>query len=290
MHCKIRKVHIKMSILRSCTKIKKIIIFLLVGIMALTVLLHNILSGKNKQIKGEILLEKMEVLTMPSPEDPKEDKRYISKDGMVLLHVIYDDTEDKSILVIGAQELPFSYTGYCPRGEIPEIAFEDINADGIPDILMRGEMYKNIIRQDVYLSQPEGYIELGDVTQDNLSLDVEMTFLDDYKVRIAVPAYDIDETVDIDSKSFIEIARSLSVYDEKGKITEAGEAWSEDADRFLDQAIKYFVTADGDAYLRYEAQAWSGYSEVGLGWTLVREYKITEQGYELCNVYLERLS
>lgn len=161
------------------------------------------------------------------------------------------------------------------------------NIDGTAKV---EEAYRTEIRQDVYLSDGKGgYRELGDVTwrgwESLQEFPFSVTYEDDYRIHIEMPQYGIDRTEKMHT-SFQELVGELGIYDEAGKVTEYGRtAWA--ADTLQSQALRY-IEEDGAVTLRYEAQIASGYSEYGLGWCFVFLYDITDSGYVLISVTLER--
>lgn len=91
---------------------------------------------------------------------------YRLTDGDEFLRMWVEDEQKPGKILINGQEYPYSFGEYYPHGgENPQVCVKDINGDGEPDILMRGEAYRAQIRQEVYLSDGSGgYRELGDVT------------------------------------------------------------------------------------------------------------------------------
>lgn len=201
-----------------------------------------------------------------------------------------EDEQEPGKILLNGQEYPYSFGDYYPRGgENPQVYVADLNGDGEPDVLMKGEAYPAQIRQEVYLSDGAGgYRELGDVTWRSGSLEefpFTVSYEDDYRIHVAMPAYDIDQTVQMQT-GFSELAQELDIYDENGKVTEYGRGYIEQPN-LQSQAVRYLQADDGSVTLRYEAQIEAGYSEYCLGWCFVFIYEITEEGYKLQSVTLE---
>lgn len=212
---------------------------------------------------------------------------YYDKDDINLMFYVKDSLNPGSIWIQG-KEYPFSFGEYYypQSSEAPEVCFYDINQDGILDIMLRGEAYRTLIRQEVYLSNKEGsYREMGDITwksDSQNSFSFTATYEDNYQVHVTALEYGIDEWIDIGT-SFLPIAKELGMYDQNGKVKE--KTTVED---LQSQAVRYILQDDGSVILRYEAQIWTGYSEYCLGHCFVFEYKITNEGYQLLGVSLDK--
>lgn len=240
-------------------------------------------------LPGELPME-----TTTEEWDEKEDSFvyyvYRLTDDEDFLKMWVEDEQKPGKILIKGQEYPYSFGGYYPRGgENPQVCIKDINGDGEPDILMRGEAYRAQIRQEVYLSDGTGgYREMGDVTWRSESLQefpFNVSYEDDYRVHVTMPGYGIDRTVEMQT-SFLELVQELGIYDETGKVTEYGRGFIEQPN-LQSQAVRYMQADDGTVTLRYEAQIEAGYSEYCLGWCFVFVYGITDDGYELQSVTLE---
>lgn len=106
-----------------------------------------------------------------------------------------EDEQEPGKILLNGQEYSYSFGDYYPRGgENPQVYVADLNGDGEPDVLMKGEAYPAQIRQEVYLSDGAGgYRELGDVTWRSGSLEefpFTVSYEDDYRIHVAMPAYD----------------------------------------------------------------------------------------------------
>ena len=211
---------------------------------------------------------------------------YDTNQEMDIWMYVKDSSLPASIWIQG-KEYAFSFGEYFSpmESEKPEIYLYDINQDGVQDILIRGEAYRNLIRQDVYISNAEGlYTELGDITWKSDSeneFQFTATYEDDYKVHVVAQEYGIDEYIEIGS-SFLPVALELEMYDSEKKLLLP--TMIED---LQSQAVRYIKETDGSLILRYEAQIWSGYSEYCLGHCFVFDYLVTEDGYSLQNVSLQ---
>ena len=244
---------------------------------------------RHMPLNGELSMEAMEFVGADPGSADLVSFTYLSEDMQISLCV--DDRYESARVSIQGEEYDFSFAGYSPQGaEPPEICLIDVNGDGILDVLLRGEAYRTEIRQDVYLSNGEGgYRELGDVTwrgwESLQEFPFTVTYEDDYRIHIEMPQYGIDRMEEMHT-SFQELVRELEIYDETGKVTEYGRtAWG--VDTLQSQAVRY-MKENGIVALRYEAQVASGYSEYGLGWCFVFLYDITDSGYVLTSVTLER--
>ena len=64
-----------------------------------------------------------------------------------------EDEQEPGKILLNGQEYSYSFGDYYPRGgENPQVYVADLNGDGEPDVLMKGEAYPAQIRQEVYLS------------------------------------------------------------------------------------------------------------------------------------------
>lgn len=244
---------------------------------------------RHMPLSGELSMEEMEFAGVEQGSEDSICFAYLSEDMQISLCA--DDRYEPAKVQIQGEAYDFSFAGYGPQGtEPPEICLMDVNGDGLLDVLMRGEAYRTEIRQDVHLSDGKGgYRELGDVTwrgwESLQEFPFSVTYEDDYRIHIEMPQYGIDRTEEMHT-SFQELVRELGIYDETGKVTEYGRtAW--EVDTLQSQAVRY-VEENGTVTLRYEAQIASGYSEYGLGWCFVFLYDITDSGYVLTSVTLER--
>lgn len=238
-------------------------------------------------LENELEIQKFE------PIYSEEDEYYTyNKENIGLKLSVEDAYYYGATLEINGVKFPFSYEGYLPVAELPEICVYDINRDGIQDLLLRAEAYKVELRQDAYVSQIDGgYLELGDATWGGNLLNAESfsfsaSYENGHMVHVSVPEWSIDETIEIASEDFLVIALELGIYDNNGNVTDYGrEAYAIEC--LQGQAVRYLLEEDG-IILRYEAQLWTGYSEYCIGWCFVFEYSLTEDGYVLENVTLER--
>lgn len=244
---------------------------------------------RHMPLAGELSMEAMEFM---GAEAGSADSICFSYQGEgVQVSLCADSGYEQAKIWIQGEAYDFSFAGYSPQGaEPPEICLADVNADGVLDVLVRGEAYRAQIRQDIYLSDGEGgYRELGDVTwqgwESLQELPFTVTYEDDYRIHIKMPQYGIDSTEEMHT-SFRELVEELGIYDSEGKVTEYGRtAWV--VDTLQSQAVRY-VEEEGFITLRYEAQIAAGYGEYGLGWCFVFLYDITDSGYGLESVALER--
>lgn len=195
-----------------------------------------------------------------------------------------------AVVSINGIEYPFSYAGYAPVAEEPELAVYDVNKDGIDDFLFRGEAYRTELRQDVYLSAQDGnYVELGDVTWNNLNTDLntfsfEARYVDDYSIHVVSDEWNIDEIVPIQAPSWLDIVHEEGIYDKKGKVTQYGSELL--LETLQGQSVKYIKNNSENIELIYSAQIAAGYSEYCLGWSFSFVYSIIDEGYELKSVSL----
>ena len=115
-------------------------------------------------LSGELLMEEMAFCGVKAGSEEPVCFSY-SGEGIQILLCAGDGYEPAKIYIQG-EAYDFSFAGYSPQGtEPPEVCLADVNGDGVPDVLLRGEAYRAQIRQDIYLSDGEGgYRELGDVT------------------------------------------------------------------------------------------------------------------------------
>lgn len=238
---------------------------------------------------GELSMEAMEFVGVEPGSEDSICFAYLSEDMQISFCA--DSRYKPAKVQIQEAAYDFSFAGYSPQGtEPPEICLIDVNGDGILDVLLRGEAYRTEIRQDVYLSDGKGgYRELGDVAwrgwESLQEIPFSVTYEDDYRIHIKMPQYGIDRTEEMHT-SFQELVWEMGIYDEAGKVTEYGRtAWA--VDTLQSQAVRY-IEENGTVTLRYEAQIASGYSEYGLGWSFVFLYDITDSGYVLASVTLER--
>ena len=246
-------------------------------------------EGRHIPLSGELPMEAMEFCGV---EAGSEEPVCFSYSGeRVQVSLCAGGGYELAKICIQGEAYDFSFAGYSPQGtEPPEVCLADVNGDGVPDVLLRGEAYRTQIRQDAYLSDGEGgYRELGDVTwrgwESLQEFSFTVTYEDDYRIHIKMPQYGIDSTEEMHT-SFLELTEELGIYDSAGKVTEYGRtAWT--VDTLQSQAVRY-MEEDGLITLRYEAQIAAGYGEYGLGWCFVFFYDITDSGYVLKSVALER--
>lgn len=244
---------------------------------------------RHMPLSGELSMEAMAFMGVEQGSSDSTCFSYTSEG--VQISLCADNRYEPAKVQIQGETYDFSFAGYSPQGtEPPEVCLIDINGDGILDVLLRGEAYRTEIRQDVYLSDGKGgYRELGDVTwrgwESLQKIPFSVTYEDGYRIHIEMPQYGIDSMEEMHT-SFREMVWELGIYDEAGKVTEYGRtAWT--IDTLQSQAVRYIEENDSIT-LRYEAQIASGYSEYGLGWCFVFLYDITDSGYVLTSVTLER--
>lgn len=280
-----------MCILRRCSALIFITAIFIVGMSgcAANKEAASYEERRHMPLSGELSMEAMEFMGVEQGSSDSICFSYTSEG--VQISLCADDRYEPVKVQIQEEEYKFSFAGYSPQGtEPPEVCLTDINGDGVLDVLLRGEAYRTEIRQDVYLSDGRGgYRELGDVTwrgwESRQEFPFTVTYEDDYQIHIEMPRYGIDRTEEMHT-SFRALVWELGIYDEKGKVTEYGRtAWT--IDTLQSQAVRYIEENDSIT-LRYEAQIASGYSEYGLGWCFVFLYDITDSGYELTSVTLER--
>lgn len=194
------------------------------------------------------------------------------------------------VVSINGIEYPFSYAGYAPVAEEPELAVYDVNKDGVDDFLFRGEAYRTEIRQDVYLSVQDGnYVELGDITWNSRNTEkntfsFKAKYADDYEIHVVSDEWDMDEIVPIQAPSWLDIVYEEGIYDKKGKVTQYGSELL--LEELQGQSVKYRKNDSEDIELIYNAQIAAGYSEYCLGWSFSFVYSISNKGYELKSVSL----
>jgi hypothetical protein len=260
---------------------------------------------KKIPIGGELPMMEMEYYTsneyiafLPQnilDEMPKEYPESISyyKDNEFEIVLYTISLEEPSVIWIQGQPYPFSYgAGFYngESGDTTQIAFYDINHDGVKDVLLQAERYRGRLRQEIYLSNEDGeYTELGDVTWETDESDYRVHFNasyeDDYMIHAVAKDVGIDQVFPVGSM----IRRDgeiLGWYDENSKVTEKGK--SEYLEDFvIGQAVRYLVDAKGNFLLRYEAQVWAGYSEYCTGCCFVTTYLVTNDGYQLQDIHME---
>ena len=230
-----------------------------------------------------------------SQSENDSDLWVIERNGFRIQIAEGSDFTKAAIITINGVEYPFSFEGWNPVAEEPQIGFYDINRDGIMDLFLWGEGYRTDLRQDVYISNSEGrYKELGDITFDNpnnpgVNMQFTGNYIDNYRVHIDCDELGITGEYDIKSEYFEVIAVDLGVYDDAGCVTDCGQSTAWQLNRLQGQSVKYFLSDDNDMILRYEAQVESSYSEICLGICFVFDYLIKEDGYELNRVSLETI-
>ena len=122
---------------------------------------------------------------------------------------------------------PYSYGKFGSFTEQPFVIIKDINNDGKNDILSYCFQYKTELRQDVYLSQPDGsYMELGDITwnpnSEEKTFEFSVEYKDNFMVHIQAPECEIDVTEPI-GEELQDVLKQLGVYEENGTLVEQGE-------------------------------------------------------------------
>lgn len=198
---------------------------------------------------------------------------------------IYIDATSKPCVYIDGTEYPFSHS-YSILGDMPEYAVYDVNGDGIDDYMLRGECYKAQLRQDVYLSNDDGtYKELGDICDEEYGKIKDFSFtakvLDDYKLNVVCEDWNINETVDIQSTSLVDVWKNLGYFDENGKCLQDITLSS-----LQRQSAGYVKNDAGEIELVYRAQIYGEYSEYCVGWCFELTYGIGNDGYECKSVKL----
>lgn len=217
---------------------------------------------------------------------------FYAKNDIDIIFYVENEVEGVGTVWIQGKPYPFSYgESYYPRGgENPEVCFYDINGDGVQDVLLRGEAYKTMLRQDVYLSDGNAtYKELGDITWRESDLSHSFSFIASYvdnkQVQVTAPNYNIDKLLPIGT-TFQTLTETLGIYDSNGKVTEYGRSQYR-LTQLQGQAVRYMLQNNGTILLRYEAQIEAGYSEYCIGSCFVFIYEIAESGYQLKSVTLE---
>jgi hypothetical protein len=223
-------------------------------------------------------------------ENPESISYYKDNDFEIVLYTI--TIEEPSVIWIQGQPYPFSYgAGFdnWAAGDITQIAFYDINHDGVKDVLLQAERYRGRLRQEIYLSNEDGdYTELGDVTWETDSdyrVHFNASYEDDYMIHVIAKDVGIDQVFPIGSMIRWD-GEALGWYDENGKVTEKGKT-EYMKDTVIGQAVRYLVDAQGNFLLRYEAQVWAGYSEYCAGCCFVTTYLVTNDGYQLQDIHME---
>lgn len=250
-------------------------------------------TSKTYQERRKAPSENELAMTELSRNSEKNDIWEYVNEGYEIAIDIPDSQSETATLSVNGNTYEFSYEAYTPLSEKPEICLWDVNEDGLLDILLRGEAYKNQLRQGVYLSNSDGtFNALGDVTwgsklcnKDSFSFSAH--YEDGYKIHIEIPAWNINMTEKIHSEDFLDMVEELGIYDEKGNVTDYGKR-TYVLNNLQGQAVRYLQTEDGDILLKYEAQLEADYSEYCLGWCFAFLYAITEDGYILQEVSVER--
>lgn len=242
---------------------------------------------RTEKSEGELSMYKLVL----SPSESTEKKIWKSEDDKYNIFMNSTDGEyDGAVVSINDIEYSFSYAGYAPVAEEPEFAVYDVNKDGVDDFLFRGEAYRTELRQDVYLSAQDGnYIELGDVTWNNLNPEMntfsfEAKYADDYHIHVVSGEWGIDEVVPIQAPSWLDIVYEEGIYDKKGKVHNTGSELL--LKELQGQSVKYIKNDSEEIELVYNAQIAAGYSEYCLGWSFSFVYGISNEGYELKSVSL----
>jgi hypothetical protein len=238
-----------------------------------------------------IALLPQNILDEMPKEYPESISYYKDNEFEIVLYTI--SLEEPSVIWIQGQSYPFSYgVGFDngASGDVTQIAFCDINHDGVKDVLLQAERYRGSLRQEIYLSNEDGeYTELGDVTWETDDSDYRVHFNasyeDDYMIHVVAKDVGIDQVFPVGSMIRWD-GEALGWYDENGKVTEKGKSeYLEDS--VIGQAVRYLIDAQGDFILRYEAQIWAGYSEYCTGCCFVTTYLVTNDGYQLQDIHME---
>jgi hypothetical protein len=215
---------------------------------------------------------------------------YKDSEFEIVLYTI--SIEEASVILLQGKPYPFSYGEGFDNGvpgDVTQIAFYDINQDGVKDVLLQAERYRGRLRQEIYLSNEDGdYTELGDTsweTDSDYRVHFNASYEDNYMIRVEAKDVGIDQVFPIGS-TIRWAGETLGWYDENGKVTEKGK--SEYLEDFvIGQAVRYLVDAKGNFLLRYEAQVWAGYSEYCTGCCFVTTYLVTNDGYQLQDIHME---
>lgn len=175
----------------------------------------------------------------------------------------------------------------------PSILVFDGNQDGKEDIFIWAKVIKFGMEQNAYLAANTGYQELGGVTwrMDGAehAFAYEAAYCDGYGVHVTVPEYGIDAKVPLTDEYFRSVAEALGIFDKKGRITKEAEQWSSREDYYtapFETNIECGMDGEGSFILRAYAPLYAGYSEFTTGAVFVQDFKLTDAGWQLNNVYL----
>ena len=178
---------------------------------------------------------------------------------------------------------PYSYGRFGSFTEQPFVIIKDINNDGKNDILSYCFQYKTELRQDVYLSQPDGsYMELGDITwnpnSEEKTFEFSVEYKDNFMVHIQAPECEIDVTEPI-GEELQDVLKQLGVYEENGTLVEQGEKLI--SNQLQGKGITYAQDDNGKTYVIYDAPISLGYSDYHLPYGFQFVYMIGDNQYQL---------
>ena len=211
------------------------------------------------------------------------------------VNLLWTSREDEFAvsLWINDKIYPYSYGKFGSFTEQPFVIIKDINNDGKNDILSYCFQYKTELRQDVYLSQPDGsYMELGDITWNPISVEKALEFSVEYKdnfmVHIQAPECEIDVTEPI-GEELQNVLKQLGVYEENGRFVNQGEKLISNrlqgetliSNQLQGKGITYAQDDNGKTYVIYDAPIRLGYSDYHLPYGFRFVYMIGDNQYQL---------
>ena len=207
---------------------------------------------------------------------------YFDNGETKLLWSVAEDSFSVS-LWINDKAYPYSYGRFGSFTEQPFVIIKDINNDGKNDILSYCFQYKTELRQDVYLSQPDGsYMELGDITwnpnSEEKAFEFSVEYKDNFMVHIQAPEYEIDVTEPI-GEELQDVLKQLGVYEENGTLVEQGEKLI--SNQLQGKGITYAQDDNGKTYVIYDAPISLGYSDYHLPYGFQFVYMIGDNQYQL---------
>lgn len=213
------------------------------------------------------------------------------------------ETEDAYIhMFINEEEYILDNFGkdfYLREATPPVVIWYDWNEDGIDDFVFWSEGFSLGNIQYAFVSTEHGYENLGSTswrfeTEKNLSYEnfpYVVTLLDDYMVKIEVESAGISETYKLTDETFLEyLAIPMGLFDESGKVTQAGKEWDftpsglYERGGLYERSIECIADEENGFIMRVEYMIGSGYSGIDIGCGFQFDWKITDSGYELIDV------
>lgn len=225
-------------------------------------------------------------------EDYEKQKKVSNYEDIILdyyndesVNLLWTSEKDEFAVSIWINDkiYPYSYGRFGSFTEQPFVIIKDINNDGKNDILSYCFQYKTELRQDVYLSQPDGsYMELGDITwnpnSEEKTFEFSVEYKDNFMVHIQAPEYEIDVTEPI-GEELQDVLKQLGVYEENGTLVEQGQKLI--SNQLQGKGITYAQDDNGKTYVIYDAPISLGYSDYHLPYGFQFVYMIGDNQYQL---------